>query len=158
MDHYNGYTPQERNRKLRASYKIFPNRSHPYYQGACDMCGDPSSPVEPHSEDYSEPFLWERPAEYTLCRTCHGRLHKRFKSAFAWEAYKLHMRRGGYGSDLKASSIAQEVSKLTKSLQSGIPFLLSPLSQLRQLPTPSAWWESLTINPESLTAAWARPR
>ena len=64
MNYYNGYTPKERDRKLQASHKIFPDHSHPYYKGACDMCGDPHSPVEPHSEDYSEPYLWERPAEY----------------------------------------------------------------------------------------------
>lgn len=158
MDYYNGYTPQERNRKLRASYKVFPGRSHPYYQGPCHMCGDPSSPVEPHSEDYAEPYRWERPAEYALCKTCHGRLHKRFKSPFAWEAYKLHMRRGGYGSDLKSPPIARQVSQLAKALQRGVPFALAPLRQPRQPSASDAWWESLTIDPASLTAAWARPR
>jgi hypothetical protein len=158
MDHYNGYTPKERNRKLRASYKLFPSHTHPYYQGTCDMCGDPGSPVEPHSEDYSEPYLWERPAEYALCKTCHGRLHKRFNFPHAWESYKQHMRRGGYGSDLKSPPIARQVSTLAKSLQSGTTSTLSPLPSPRQ-PAPSdAWWESLTIDPESLTAAWARVR
>ena len=26
------------------------------------------------AEDYSEPYIWERPAEYALCKMCHGRL------------------------------------------------------------------------------------
>lgn len=158
MDFYNGYTPQERSRKLRASYTLFPNHSHPYYHGACHMCGDPSSPVEPHSEDYAQPYLWERPAEYALCKTCHGRLHKRFSRPFAWEAYKQHMRRGGYGSDLKLSSVGREVSKLAKALENGASFPLSPLGVAREPSAPSAWWESLTTGPASLTAAWARPR
>lgn len=158
MDFYNGYTPQERNRKLRASYKIFPNRSHPYYKVACHMCGDPDSPVEPHSEDYSEPYLWERPAEYAVCKTCHGRLHKRFKSPHAWETYKLHLRRGGYGSDLKSPPIARQITNLAKSLQSGSTFLLPQLSPPRQPSSAEAWWESLSINPEALTASWARAR
>jgi hypothetical protein len=64
MDYYNGYTPSERSRKLSRLHNWFPNRSHPYYSGACHMCGDPSSPVAPHGEDYSEPYLWERPAVY----------------------------------------------------------------------------------------------
>jgi len=161
MDYYNGYTPQERNRKLRASYKIFPNHSHPYYKGACHMCGDPNSPVEPHSEDYSEPYLWESPAEYAVCKTCHGRLHKRFKSPHAWEAYKFHLRRGGYGSDLKGPRVAREILNLAKSLESvggGSSFSLSPLSPPRQPSSPDAWWESLSVDPDALTATWARPR
>jgi hypothetical protein len=156
MDYYNGYTSQERNRKLRASYKIFPNRSHPYYKGPCHMCGDPDSPVEPHSEDYSEPYLWERPAEYALCKTCHGRLHKRFKAPHAWEAYKVHVHRGGYGSDLKSPPVARQILNLAKSLQSsGSAF---PLPPLRQPSSAEAWWDFLSIDPEALTAPWARAR
>lgn len=30
MQHYNGYTPSEQSKKLRASYKLYPNHSHPY--------------------------------------------------------------------------------------------------------------------------------
>jgi hypothetical protein len=161
MDYYNGYTPKERNRKLRESYKVFPNRSHPYYTGACHMCGDPHSPVEPHSEDYSEPYHWDRPAEYALCKTCHDRLHKRFKSPHAWEAYKRYLRTGGYGSDLKEPRIAREVLNLAKSLESGSDgstCSLPPLPPSRQPSSRDAWWESLSIRPEALTAAWARPR
>ena len=158
MDYYNGYTPQERNRKLRASYKIFPDQSHPYYKGACHMCGDPDSPVEPHSEDYSEPYLWERPAEYAVCKTCHGRLHKRFKSPHAWEAYKLHLRRGGYGSDLKSPPLARQISNLAKSLQSGSSSVLPQLPLPRKPSSAIAWWEALSVDPEALTASWARQR
>jgi hypothetical protein len=155
MDYYNGYTPEERVRKLNALHKHFPNRSHPYYKGPCHMCGDSASPVAPHGEDYSQPYHWERPAVYALCSTCHGRLHKRFKSPHAWEAYKLHLRRGGFGSDLKSPPVARQISKLAKSLAGDAPF---PLVALRPTPDRDAWWESLTTNPEALTASWARAR
>jgi hypothetical protein len=80
MDSYNGYTEAERIKRLRASYKVFPGRTHPLYRGACQIYGDSSHPVEPHAEDYSEPYRWENPAEYAVCKVCHGRLHKRFKN------------------------------------------------------------------------------
>lgn len=157
MDYYNGYSPQERNRKLRASYKVFPKHSHPFYSGACQLCGDPAGKVEPHSEDYSEPYFWDNPAEYALCKTCHSRLHKRFKSPQAWQAYLAHVRRGGYGSDLKTSpKIAREISKLAKAIQAGAPFPLPPLRP-RSL-TGDEWWEKLTLDPRSLTDPAARPR
>ncbi len=155
MEYYNGYTPQERNKKLREHYKRFPNHSHPYYAGPCHMCGDPDSAVAPHSEDYSEPFLWYQPAEYALCKTCHSRLHNRFRSPFAWEAYKHHLRRGGYGSDLKLPSVARSVRSLARALQAGGTLSLEPL---RASPPPDAWWETLTTDPASLTAVWARKR
>lgn len=155
MDYYNGYTPDERNRKLRALHKAFPNYSHPYYKGPCHMCGDPDSPVAPHGEDYSEPYHWERPAIYALCRTCHGRLHKRFKSPHSWAAYKLHLLRGGYGSDLKSPPVARLISRLAKSLEQGQPFALPVL---RAAPDPGSWWNTLTTDPSALTASWARIR
>jgi hypothetical protein len=156
MNHYNGYTPEERNRKLRAMHERFPNRSHPYYAGPCHMCGDPNCPVAPHSEDYSEPYLWEKPAVYALCKTCHGRLHKRFASPEAWEAYKRHLRRGGYGSDLKRPVITREVSRLAKMLPVGNGFGLSPLRERQDAATP--WWEILSTDVRVLTAPWARRR
>lgn len=155
MEYYNGYTPQERNKKLREHHKRFPNRSHPYYRGPCHMCGDPDSPVAPHSEDYSEPYLWYQPAEYALCKTCHGRIHKRFTSPYAWQAYKLHLRRGGYGSDLKSPGVGRLVSRLAKSLADGQSI---PLEPLRAYPPSDVWWENLTTDPAALTEPRARKR
>lgn len=162
MEYYNGYTPQERDRKLRAMHKVFPRRSHPYYQGACDMCGDPDSPVAPHTEDYSEPYLWERPAEYALCNACHGRLHKRFNSEtrpnaqFSWAAYKNHVARGGYGCDLKSPPVARQIRKLAAALQSDEGFALEPLRH--RASSRNSWWESLTTDPTSLKDPSFRPR
>ena len=159
MDYYNGYSPAERTKKLKALHKAFPNRSHPYYQGPCHMCGDPRCRVAPHGEDYSEPYRWERPAVYALCSTCHSRLHKRFGSPFAWEAYEHHLRRGGYGRDLREMPlIGRQISSLAKSLAIGKPSTLAALSEPRSMPGPSAWWELLTTDPVSLTASWARAR
>jgi len=157
MNWYNGYSPTERNRKLRASYKVYPNRTHPYYHGPRQLCGDPGCPVEPHSEDYSEPYQWENPAEYAVCQTCHRRLHNRFKAPHAWTAYKMHLRRGGYGSDQRTEAIARELSKLAKALEAGKPFPLSPLSREKVL-TGREWWELLSVDPQTLTDPGARPR
>jgi hypothetical protein len=156
MEFYNGYTPQERAKKLRASYKVYPKRTHPLYRGPCQMCDNPETAVEPHTEDYSEPYRWENPAEYAVCKTCHSRLHKRFKSPFAWEAYKRHVRRGGYGADLKVSRIGSEVSKLAKALEARSPFPLAPMRQ--KVLTGSEWWEQLSLDPNTLTNPSARPR
>ena len=157
MNFYNGYSPKEREKKLRASYKVYPNRTHPLYRGRCQLCGDPNSPVEPHSEDYSQPYLWDNPAEYSVCKTCHGRLHKRFKSPHAWEAYKQHLRRGGYGSDLKTSAVAREISNLTKALEAGTAVSLLPLPRNKGL-TGAEWWERLSVDERTLTDPAARPR
>jgi hypothetical protein len=156
MNYYNGYSPKERNKKLAALHKLYPNYSHPYYQPPCHLCSDPNAEVEPHSEDYTEPFLWERPAVYAVCTRCHRRLHSRFKSPMAWSAYKEHLRRGGYGSDLENPKVAREVSQLAKAIALGQPFSLEVLRN--SVHSGSEWWEHLTIDGRSLDSPWARPR
>jgi hypothetical protein len=154
MNSYNGYSSKERTRKLRESKRQFPNHSHPCYQRPCHMCGDPDADVRPHSEDYSVTYLWVPPAVYALCKPCHSRIHKRFARPSFWKAYKLHLRRGGYGSDLKMGRIAREVSRLAKSIENGTPFEL-PLLRDRKS---TEWWERLSIDPRTLTDPAARPR
>lgn len=158
MNCYNGYTPKERERKLRASYKAYPNHSHPFYQGACQICGDSRCAVEPHTEDYSEPYLWTNPAEYAVCKTCHSRLHKRFNSPFAWRAYKAHVSRGGFGSDLKTSSIRTGVTKFAKALEAGQEPSPLPTLPERTVRPAGAWWDQLTLDSDSLTNPNFRPR
>ena len=156
MDSYNGYTEAERMKKLRASYKVFPGRTHPLYRGACQICGDSSHPVEPHTEDYAEPYRWENPAEYAVCKVCHGRLHKRFKNPTGWSAYKSHVKRGGYGADLGHDpKLACEVRQLASSLEHGKEIAL-PL--LRPFVVTDLWWDVMTVDPASLTSPSARPR
>lgn len=140
MSPYNGFSGSERLAKLREMHRKFPNRSHPYYRGPCDMCGDSDSPVMPHSEDYSKPYRWYRPWMYSLCRTCHYRLHIRFKNPSAWEAYKLHLHRGGFGADLKSPAIGIEISSLSADLAIGRTF---SLTRLRPSLNGKSWWQYL---------------
>jgi len=157
MNWYNGFSPKERGKKLNKSYKVYPNRTHPYYQGPCQICGNPDCPVEPHTEDYAEPFLWENPAEYAVCKTCHGRLHKRFNQPFKWAAYKAHVRRGGFGADTKVGKIANEIRRLAEAYSRGESFNLPPLPRTKTL-TGLEWWEKLSVDPGSLTDPGTRPR
>lgn len=157
MNYYNGYSPEERDRKLRASHRLWPARcGHPCSQPPCHLCGDPQAVVRPHSEDYSEPYHWEPPFTYALCRPCHSRIHKRFSDPTSWLAYKLHLRRGGYGSDLKTPQTSREVTRLAKALLAGRPF---PVSRIREHPrTGTEWWEFLSTDARILDQPWARPR
>ena len=158
MDPYNGYTSKERERKLRASYKEFPNRSHPLYRHPeCQLCGDIHCRVEPHTEDYSVPYLWDNPAEYAVCKTCHNRIHRRFKAPAAWEAYRQHVRRGGYGSDLKVAGNAREIATLAKALTASIKAEALRILRPRNL-SGTEWWEQLSTDPRTLTDPAARPR
>ena len=155
MNCYNGYTPEEREKKLRALHRTFPDYSHHYYRDPCSICSDSTSPVAPHSEDYAEPFLWQRPAMYPVCRTCHSRLHKRLKNPHGWAAYKCHIKRGGYGSDLKNPEIAKEIRLLGTTIERGEPITLN---SIRPFTMTDLWWDSLKVDPELLTAKEARPR
>lgn len=64
---YNGYSDAERARKGAAGKKGRADGTLETYRGPCMLCGDPSAKVEPHSEDYSEPYRWTPPAVYWLC-------------------------------------------------------------------------------------------
>lgn len=140
MNYYNGFSPQQRESKRRALHQVFPGRSHPYFRGACHMCGDPASLVAPHAEDYSKPFKWFRPAVYALCATCHSRVHRRFAAPIAWECYKRHVRRGGYGSDLRVTHVSTELRKLADALKRGERY---PLALMRSVVAKRQWWDRL---------------
>jgi hypothetical protein len=121
------------------------------------MCGDPDRPSgEWHSEDYSEPFSFQPPQSYPLCRPCHARLHKRFNAAPGeWELFCLHLEAGGYGSEFVQMRTLPERRALCERIASGHKVEL-PVIRARS-PRPY-WWQSLTLDPESLVAPWARPR
>lgn len=155
MNFYNGYTPNERSKKLRALHATYPGRSHPYYHCECHVCGDPTAKVAPHGEDYAEPYLWERPAVYAVCQTCHGRLHKRFADPLGWASYKLHIHRGGFGSDLKIASIKRELLAAKAMLQNGTVLVLKVL---RVKTASNDWWDQLSVDPATLADTKARPR
>lgn len=156
MNNYNGYTPKEREKKLAALHRLYPDYSHPYYQPPCQLCGDPAAKVAPHSEDYAEPYLWERPAVYAVCSKCHFRIHNRFKSPTSWLAYKAHLRRGGYGADLDNPKVGRELARLAKAFERRQSFSLAEFRESQY--TGSEWWEFLSTDPRFRDCAFARPR
>jgi hypothetical protein len=55
VNSYNGFTPQQRAHALRGLNREYAagRRQRPT---SCDACGQTEGVIEPHSEDYSEPF------------------------------------------------------------------------------------------------------
>jgi hypothetical protein len=155
---YNGYSPTERDKKSRELKHLIAKGELPSASGPCALCGDPEVPVEYHDEDYGEPFIWEAPALFCLCRNCHrDKLHKRFWRHSAWFAYTAHIRRGGYARDLKDKSIKKEVKAYQVALERGERI---PLRKLRpyQRKVGEEWFSNLRMDEESLCDPSARPR
>jgi hypothetical protein len=91
-----------------------------------------------------------------VCKTCHLRLHKRFNEPDEWRLYLAHLRLGGYGSEFtKHHSLAQRRQWISE-MQAGKTITLSMIRERHVGEYP--WWEELSLDPASLTAAWARPR
>ena len=143
MSAYNGFTATERLRKLQAMHRLFPRKSHPYYHGACHLCGDPDSPVAPHDEDYAWPYVWEAPAVRALCNWCHSRIHGRFAHPISWESYLRHISRGGYGSDLRQPEMRREIRALVRAISNDKPIVLEVI---RHVPPRDSWWERLSLH------------
>jgi hypothetical protein len=152
---YNGYDWRQRSRIIPA-FRRTTGRPEPFEGAPCAMCGDPDrAPGEWHSEDYSEPFSYQPPESYPLCKPCHGRIHKRFNAEPGeWELFCLHLEAGGYGSEFVKRPIAERRA-LSQGLASGSSVTLAEIRA--RAPGPH-WWRSLTLDPESLEAPWARPR
>jgi len=153
---YNGYSWQQRARIMPAFRKLT-GRTAPFEGEPCAMCGNPDRPLnEWHSEDYSEPFSYQPPASYPLCKPCHGRLHKRFNAPPGeWELFCLHLEAGGYGSEFTQLRGLSERRVLSEQIASGYKIEL-PVVRARS--PGSYWWRALTLDPESLVAPWGRPR
>lgn len=154
---YNGYTWQQRGR-IAPYYRELTGKNAPFENGeTCSMCGDPDRPPsEWHSEDYSEPFSFEAPASYPLCKSCHSRLHKRFKAPPGeWEVFCLHLEAGGYGREFTTMRTVRERDSLARQIIAGSPVRLP---RVREREPGPYWWRTLTLDPESLEAPWARPR
>jgi hypothetical protein len=154
---YNGYSPQERARKSRALFNAMADGDVRDAWPPCMLCGDPEFTCDYHSEDYSMPYRWRPPAMYSVCTSCHARLHKRFAKPEVWEAFKAHVRRGGYASDLRKPAIAREVEAYRRARALGLPASLRRLRQYRKR-AGTEWWARLSMDSRSLTAQWARPR
>ena len=144
MDSYNGFSGKERAANGAALRRAIKAGAVPAPVGPCAICGDPEAKVEYHSEDYSKPYNWSPPSAYPVCLACHrNKLHKRFANPDMWEAFKAHVRRGGYASDLKQKTIARELEQFVSARKAG------HVSQLRLLrPYPhvvgTEWWANLS--------------
>lgn len=153
---YNGYNWQQRARIIPA-YRKLTGKHAPFEGDPCAMCGDADRPPgEWHSEDYSEPFTYEPPQSYPLCKPCHSRLHKRFNAPRGeWDLFCLHLEAGGYGAEFVKLRSVNERRALCQQIASG-----SQVSVRRIRPREPGpyWWQVLTLDPESLEAPWARPR
>ena len=154
---YNGYTGAEREAKQREMNRLKKAGTYRPLVGPCSICDDPHVPIEPHSEDYSKPYRWAPPAEYPVCKRCHTTyVHKRFANPETWELFKTHVRRGGYAREFATASTKREITEAQKSTRLAEPLRL-PLLRNREL-TGNEWWERLSTDPSSLTAASSRPR
>lgn len=154
---YNGYSWKQRDLILKAYHR---GEAGPHFtlEGKpCGLCGDPDrSAGEWHSEDYSQPFTYEPPQTFPLCKPCHLRLHKRFNQpAEEWELFCRHVDAGGYGREFVAMYPLASRRALMQKLVVGEPFEV-PI--IRERAPDDRWWRSLTLDPESLQAPWARPR
>lgn len=145
---YNGYSPEERDKKFKTLQQLIRKGILPLATGPCALCNDPDSPVEYHSEDYSEPFLWTPPAMYCLCRNCHrDKLHKRYWRQDAWHAFIAHIRRGGYAKDLKDTTIKREVNSYRLALVNCSTFTLRQLRPYNQV-IGEEWFVELALYSE----------
>ncbi len=119
MNSYNGFSPRQRYRALdwlKGEYKA--GRRH--RPTRCDACGQTEGVIEPHSENYSEPF-GDHIGAFGLCYRCHLMIHCRFRSKEAWDAYRQAIREGKrfqalytrsfpeFGKQLRGEEVAFEV-------------------------------------------------
>jgi hypothetical protein len=146
MDSYNGFSSHERTANGIALRKALKAGTVPLPIGPCALCCDPNVDLEYHSEDYSKPYNWSPPAAYPLCRTCHrNKLHKRFANPVIWEAFKAHVRRGGYASDLKNAQVTRELEQYVAANREGIALNLRIIRPYPHV-IGSEWWDRLSVN------------
>lgn len=157
MNWYNGYSSNQRSALLREYHRKKRKEGFRFAGGPCAICDDPERPADSlHSEDYSPPFSFAPPATYAVCPACHGRLHKRFNQPDEWRLFLEHLKCGGYGREFtKSYSLRQRRAWIETTRNGGRVEL--PQIRPRKL-TGSEWWVVLTLDPQSLMAAWARPR
>ncbi len=154
---YNGYSWKQRELILKAYRRGEAGPDFTLEGKPCGLCGDPNrAPTEWHSEDYSQPFTFEPPQSYPLCKACHLRLHKRFKQpAEEWKLFCRHIDAGGYGSEFVPNYPLKRRRELCARIAAGESIEIEPI---RPREDATGWWRELTLDPESLNAPWARPR
>lgn len=155
---YNGYSPQERIELFKVYKRLLATGDLAPPAGPCELCGDPDTPVESHSEDYAMPYRWSPPAAYSLCPHCHRhKLHQRFHRPELWVAFLAHVRRGGYASDLKNPFIRIEFEYYRWTMKDGRSAVLRQLRPYTRTPD-KEWFAQLRMDPESRRDRNARPR
>lgn len=78
---YNGFTHEQRVRKWQAiDLAVRMGLEIPAEKLSCSVCGAPPSPsIAYHSEDYGT-----MNGHYPVCRSCHTKIHNRFKNPERW--------------------------------------------------------------------------
>lgn len=154
---YNGFSPKERNDKLKVMNRLIRLKELAPAAGPCALCADPEALVEYHGEDYGMPYLWTPPALLVLCRHCHrDKLHKRFTRHLSWKVFVAHVQRGGYARDLKDPVIKKELDQCKSLAEKGQSFSLRALRPYERI-VGSEWFANISIDPESLNDIASRP-
>ena len=107
MKSYNSFTAAQRSKAARwAMLEVAAGRRS--WVLTCQACGQDGGIVQPHSEDYSEPYGLHIGA-IVLCHRCHMMVHHRDyseKAQAAWLVYCSKLREGWRGAALASTTFA----------------------------------------------------
>lgn len=92
MKSYNGFTPAERTRAMHWA-RAERAAGRKAYATECHACLQTFGIIEPHSEDYSEPY-GDHIGQFHLCYLCHMMVHCRFRAPEAWNFYRQALKAG----------------------------------------------------------------
>lgn len=158
---YNGYTWKQRDaisaarRKIQASASpsilAYLNSGQP-----CEICSDPNPPPSGwHSEDYSLPYKWSPPATFIYVLDLSRSPPQAIQSALGMAALFTSPRSRWLRSRVHwieqhwAAPIMARKSCCWRRSYTAFNSRAAPGQE---------WWQALSLDPESLEAAWARPR
>lgn len=162
LTYYNGYSGIERMKKFDEMNRRIASNKLDKPEGPCELCGDPKAEVEYHDEDYSEPYRWDKPAAYALCKHCHvQKVHGRFRFPHRWKAFLAHIRRGGHASDLYGPDAKpkyrEEFESCCEAVKAGKPAELQSLRTYKG-DEGREWFTNLTLVEAAMSEAFSRPR
>lgn len=153
MKSYNGYSGMERQAKYDEYKRLCTQGEDPYKSiKSCQLCGCTNQALEPHSEDYGEPYKWGPPYEYAICSFCHHWIHARFAHPHDWDAFKAHVRRGGWGQEFAGSLERKSYKEDGRTVWP--PMMVD--GERRPQRNGLDWWEGLTTSAASMADSAAR--